>query len=128
MIVDKVVEVLRGDKRILFAYLFGSFVRNKDYANDIDIAVFVKGRIPIGYERRLALKIEKNVKMPVDVVVLNDKPLLLIMEVLRTGKLIFSRDERARVKFETRMLPLIFDFDELMKEYDRKRLERYGAR
>ena len=50
------------------------------------------------------------------------------MEVLRTGKLIFSRDERARVKFETRMLPLIFDFDELMKEYDRKRLERHGAR
>ncbi len=128
MIIDKVVEVLRRDRRILFAYLFGSFVRNREYAKDIDIAVYVKGKIPLRYEQKLALEIEKNVKKPVDVIVLNDKPLLIIMEVLRTGKLIFSRDEKARVNFETHMLPIIFDFNELMKEYDRRRLERYGDR
>ena len=47
MIVDKVVEVLRRDRRISFAYLFGSFVRNRDYTNDIDVAVYMRERIVV---------------------------------------------------------------------------------
>ena len=74
------------------------------------------------------MKIEKAVKKPVDVIALNDKPLLIVAEILRNGKLIFSRDERERVKFETFTLSNFLDFSNLMREYDEKRFERYGIR
>jgi hypothetical protein len=50
---------------------------------------------------------------------------LIISEVLRNGKLIFSRDEKCRVKFETASLSNILSFNELMKEFEKRRFERY---
>jgi predicted nucleotidyltransferase len=121
----KIREILQKEKNVLFAYLFGSYVLLPEYANDIDIAVYLK-RLTKKYEIRLAMKIEKAIKKETEVIALNDKPLIVIAEVLRTGKLIYSRSEKDRVDFETRVLPEIFGFNELMKEFDEKRFERYG--
>jgi predicted nucleotidyltransferase len=121
----KIREILKKDKNVLFAYLFGSYVLSPEYANDIDIAVYLK-KLTKKYEIKLAMKIEKAIKKETEVIALNDKPLIVIAEVLRTGKLIYSRSEKDRVDFETRVLPEIFDFNELMKEFDEKRFERYG--
>jgi len=121
----KIREILQKEKNVLFAYLFGSYVLLPEYANDIDIAVYLK-RPTKKYEIRLAMKIEKAIKKETEVIALNDKPLIVIAEVLRTGKLIYSRSEKDRVDFETRVLPEIFDFNELMKEFDEKRFDRYG--
>ena len=125
--IERIREVLRGERKVVFAYLYGSYVRNKRYAKDIDIAIFVKGRPSLSFERKLGLKISKIVGKDVEVVTLNDKPLLFISEVLRNCRLVFSRDERTRIDYETRMLSRIQDFNELMKEYDSKRFERYGV-
>jgi len=108
--------------------LFGSSLQKPEYSNDMDIAIFVKNKPKPRYELELGLKIEKEIKKPVDVIVLNDKPLLIISEVLRNGKLIFSRDDERRVKFETANLSNILSFNELMKEFERRRFERYGIR
>jgi len=124
---DKIRGVLKKEKNVLFAYLFGSYATSPEYANDIDIAVYLK-RLTPKCEINLAMKIEKEIKKETEVIALNDKPLIIIAEVLRTGKLIFSRDEKKRVDFETRILPEIFDFNELMREFDEKRFERYGVR
>lgn len=124
--IQKIRKILEKEKGIAFVYVFGSYLINPEYSNDIDIAVFVKKEVKPDYELELALKIEKEIKKSVDVIVLNSKPLLLISEVLRSGKLILSRDDRLRVNFETSMLSNIFDFNELMKKFDQKRFERYG--
>jgi predicted nucleotidyltransferase len=125
---SKIRKILKKEKQIAFAYLFGSYLKNPEYSNDIDIAIFVKNKPKLGYELELSLKIEKEIKKSVEIIVLNDKPLLIISEVLRNGKLIFSRDEKSRVKFETENLSNILSFNELMKEFDRMRFERYGIR
>lgn len=125
--IEEIKKVLKKERKVVFAYLYGSSVRNKKYAKDVDIAVFVKGKVAPNFERRLGRKISEKIGKDVEVVVMNDKPLLFISEVLRNCKLIFSRDEKARVEYETSMLPQIQDFNELMKEYDKKRLERYGV-
>jgi uncharacterized protein len=125
---SKIRKILKKEKQIAFAYLFGSYLQNPEYSNDIDIAIFVKNKPKLGYELELSLKIEKEIKKSVEIIVLNDKPLLIISEVLRNGKLIFSRDEKSRVKFETENLSNILSFNELMKEFDRMRFERYGIR
>jgi len=126
--IEKIRKVLSREKKVEFAYLFGSFVKSRKYAHDIDIAVYVKGRIPADFERKLALKLEEAVGKAVDVVVLNDKPILLTGEVLRSSKLIFSKNEKLRVRFETEKISEYLAFNELMKEYDKMRSERYGIR
>ncbi|MDT7858464.1 MAG: nucleotidyltransferase domain-containing protein [Candidatus Aenigmarchaeota archaeon] len=42
-IIRKIAEVLEKEKKVAFAYLFGSFLSNK-YSKDIDLAVYVKGK------------------------------------------------------------------------------------
>jgi predicted nucleotidyltransferase len=125
---SKIRKILEKEKNVVFAYLFGSSLQRPEYSNDIDIAIFVKNKPKPGYELEVGLKIEKAVKKLVDVIILNDKPLLIISEVLRNGKLIFSRDEKCRVKFETASLSNILSFNELMKEFEKRRFERYGIR
>jgi len=126
--INSIKNVLKKERNVAFAYLYGSFLKNPEYANDIDIAIFLKKKASANYERKLALKIEKEIKKPVDVISLNEKPLLVISEVLTNGKLIFSKDDKLRINFETRMMPDILNFNELMKEFDKKRLERYGIK
>ena len=89
------------------------------------MAIFVKGKVPPRYTLKLALRMERETKIPVDVIALNDQTLLLVSEVLRCGKLVFSRNEKERASYETYRLAEILDFNELMKEFERKRFERY---
>ena len=129
-LLEKICEVLK-ERQVLFAYLFGSFARNefrKD--SDVDIAVYVKDykKLPLNFERRLSLKIEKRIGREVDIIVINDKPLSILSEILKHGKVIFSRDERERVRFETFMLGEIQYYNEVMKVFDEARLKKYGIR
>jgi len=125
---QKIRKVLKNEKEVVFAYLFGSALRHPEYSEDVDIAIFVKGKVKPGYELELALKVEREIKKPTEIVLLNDKPPLIISEVLRNCRLIFSRNERVRVKFETSALREILDLNELMNEFDKMRFERYGVR
>jgi predicted nucleotidyltransferase len=124
-IIRKIAEVLKKEKKVVFAYLFGSFLSSK-YANDIDLAVYVKGKVAANFEARLALKLEKEIGKEFDVFVINDKPTLFLSEVFRRGKLVFSRDENLRVRFETEKLPEVLEYNELMRRFDEKRFEKYG--
>ena len=58
--IRKIREVLKKEKAVVFAYLYGSFVRNEKYAKDIDIAVFVRGKTSLNFERRLAMEISER--------------------------------------------------------------------
>ena len=124
-IIRKVVEVLKKEKKVVFAYLFGSFLSSK-YPNDIDLAVYVKGKVDVNFEVRLALKLEKKIGKEFDVFVINDKPTLFLSEVFRRGKLVFLLDENLRAKFETEKLPEVLEYNELIKQFDEKRFEKYG--
>ncbi len=48
-------------------------------------------------------------------------------EIFRKGKLIFSRDEKLRVKFETFKLAEVLEYNELMKCFDERRFGKYGV-
>jgi len=113
MLEKKIKDVLKKDKNIVFAYVYGSFGRGEREFSDIDIAVFVK-RVPercVEYENKLAIKLEKLIKKPVEVRVMNKLPLLLTSRIIKEGKLIFSRDEKQSVKFETIMMSMYLDYD-----------------
>ncbi len=129
---EKVYQILKEElskhRSIVFAYVFGSFVKYSEYAKDIDIAVFVSGKIRRNFERELSLLLSRKLGKEVEVFVLNDKPLLFLSEVFRNCKLVFSRDERKRIAFESFVLPEIQDFNELIRIYNEARCKRYGIR
>lgn len=101
---DALKDVLAAHDDVAFAYLFGSVAKGRARpTSDIDVAVwFAPEPDPVAaLDRALELggELEAAVRRPVDVVVLNHAPLGLAHEVLRHGRLLFCRDERARVRF-----------------------------
>ena len=128
MLEEKIRKTLEKERNILFAYIFGSYARGEARENsDIDIAIYVK-RVPkdiFKYESKIASKIEKEIKKQVEVRVLNKLPSLLQSRIMKEGKLVFSKNEKERIKFETFAMSNYLDFSYLMKEYNKIRTKRF---
>lgn len=123
----KIADVLGSHSEILFAYIYGSMARGMTHKkSDVDIGIFLEKSFnpePL-YGEEIAEEIERSAGLQnVEVVVLNGKPLRFLNQVLRYGKLVFSRAEKARVGFETYVTKAYIDFLPHYLEYDRKRLE-----
>ncbi len=130
---ENIIKVLENESDILFAYLFGSYAKGTHgEKSDIDIAIYLKDegileRDPL-YPSRLAIKIEKALdeKKAVDVSVLNGSTLVFRSQVLRYGKLLYSKDEKKRIKFETSSLAQYYDFKPYLEMYNAARRARLG--
>lgn len=104
--------IFRRREEVIAAYLFGSTVMEITHnESDVDIAVLVdEGKKeemdrtePYGYEAGMVAELSKALGTDrVDLVVLNGAPPLLAHQVISKGKLLFSRDDRARTAFEVR--------------------------
>lgn len=105
----QIIEVLENHPSILFAYLYGSAIKGKEF-NDIDIAVFLKPDSN-PYIISADLKIELSEKIGInldtfDIRVINDLvkhgdvlSLLYLKNVLENGMLIVDKDEHLRTSF-----------------------------
>jgi predicted nucleotidyltransferase len=105
--VETISKVLEKEPDILFAYLFGSYAKGiQDKKSDIDIAIYLKDeklleKDPL-YPSRIAVEIEKELagNRTLDVRILNGSTLRFRNQVLRYGKLLFSRDETNMISSE----------------------------
>ena len=124
----KVTGKLEKDKRVIFAYLYGSAARGTmGEDSDLDIAVFLENpkQDPL-LEADISLELEQTLDRGVDVRIINHAPAIFINQVLKEGILLFSRDEPLRINFVVRNINEYLDFLPIINEYDKKRLERYG--
>jgi predicted nucleotidyltransferase len=99
--VENITRALEKEPEVLFAYLFGSYAKGiQDDKSDIDIAIYIPDETILEkdplYPSRLAIKLEKAraEKRTLDVRVLNGSTLRFRSQVLRYGKLLFSKDEK----------------------------------
>ena len=123
-VIREIVEILRGMPEILFAYVHGSFL--KDRFRDVDVAVYLGGN----YDKKSILKeelkleelLEREIEYPVDVRVLNNAPLSFRFNVIKHGELIFSRDENRRSTFEALTISEYHDFAHFRRVYMREAL------
>jgi predicted nucleotidyltransferase len=104
---------LEKEEPILFAYLHGSFAEERPF-RDIDIAVFVDGsRISkaraLDFEMSISLRLEKIIKMPIDVKIINYAP-LAFQFYSTAGRLLICNEDDLRVDFLTTMRSIYFDF------------------
>ena len=78
-------RALESVKGILFAYVHGGFVK-RELFRDVDVAVWIgEHEDPFKYEVDLSSKVEVELKVPVDIHVLNEAPVTFKYAVFTGG-------------------------------------------
>ncbi len=128
-------EILLENKEIIASYLYGS-VLYSDLYEDIDVGLLISDSFKpkLMYEAKIAGKLEKKLRdtfgeiKPVDVRILNDKPLRFLFSMLKNSKIICSSDETKRIKFEAEVMKEYLDIKPHFEIYDKMRELRYANR
>jgi len=119
-------KLFEEDSRVQVAYLFGSRSRGSYTSkSDTDIAVLLS-ELPenmLDYYLSSIDMLSTVLGDRVDLVVLNTASSLLRHQVLKWGRVIYSRDETVRVKFEARSEREYLDFNWYRERYDKALLE-----
>ena len=118
-IVQEITDLLSAEEQIVFAYLHGSFQEGLPF-RDIDLAVFITDTLPkeqLDYELKLEEKIEHNIKLPVDLKVINNAPPTFCYMVIKKGQELLVRDDSKRVEFEVATLNRYFDILPFRQRY-----------
>ena len=118
-----------ADSGVLFAYLFGSVARGRNRpGSDVDVAVYLEPSV--APERFLDVRLCLTERVAVaaglgniDLLILNEAPLYLVGRAIQERVVLYSRDEPARVHFESRCLREFFDFELHARPLDRKFLQ-----
>ena len=96
-ILAQIRSILQKRPEVVFAYCHGTFLaENKIKFRDIDIALYLKDdfkKETFNYEQEIVELLEKKIKYPVEVKILNVTPFYFLNNVFRTGKLLFSRND-----------------------------------
>lgn len=99
------------------AYLAGSLSSRTSFGHlsDVDIAILLMDQIKsdqfLDYQLYFFSELAKRLESEtIDVVILNQASLLLKLQVIKYGQILFSRDEKQRVSFETRAVMDYLDF------------------
>jgi predicted nucleotidyltransferase len=129
--VKEISRCLSGVEDLLLGYLYGSFLVRNDF-NDIDIGLLVAGeRTPyelFKYAMKIASDLERCItpRCEVDLRVLNTAPVEFQYEVVKTGQVVFARDENVRVAFEADVLAKYLDLKYLYDRMNRALLAPVG--
>jgi len=114
---EKLSRLLMQEPSVVFAYLFGSFLESSSF-RDLDLALFVDPTvIPnlVSFEQNLGTKLELSIRLPVDLVLLNEAPLSLKFHITK-GHLLFSQDENVRLQFLERTWIQYWDFQHIRRQ------------
>ena len=111
---------------ILIAYIYGSYLKGQ-YYNDIDIGIIIQDDFePFTlYEPRISRYFDKYLHENIDVRILNHKPLRFLYNLLKNSKVLFSRDENKRIKFECKVVKEYLDIKPHHIMYNEMRRLRY---
>jgi hypothetical protein len=126
---ETIKRVLTHHPEVLIAYLYGS--RVKGYStpeSDVDLGILIEenyNTFPL-YPEQLSGEIMKETgySMDVDIRILNHRNSRFVYTVIKEGELIYCRDEKRRVEFETEATRKYLDFKHIHEEYDAMRRQR----
>jgi len=120
---EKVIQIISSHflqqyDEILAVYIFGSFISERHFS-DIDVGIITAMDLnkPLDFELKLENRLEKLIKYPVDVRILNRAPISFSQNVFRTGRVIIDKNPNMRADFEGRILKQYFDFSPFQQRY-----------
>jgi len=122
--IDLLTDLLTEDSNTIFAYLFGSLVKNKKKPlSDVDLGVYVKNIKKLDY-LSFYEKISNILRTDeIDLVVLNTAPISLTGRILQKRKILIDKNPFLRHRYESRILREFFDFSIKEREILQR---RYG--
>ena len=113
------------------AYLAGTLSNRASFGHltDIDIAILLMDQIKsdqfLDYQLYFFSELAKRLGSDsIDVMILNQASLLLKLQVIKYGQILYSRDEKQRVSFETKAVMDYLDF----KKFDDIQNQALGRR
>lgn len=109
---------------IAAAWLFGSVARGTArVGSDVDVGVLFQEDPPRtleGYRFDLEAELERLLRIPVQLVVMNRAPVDLTRRILRDGKLLVNQDPSRRIRFEVRTRNEYWDLEPYLRLYRRQ--------
>jgi len=115
------------------AYLAGALSNRTSFGHlsDVDIAILLMDQIKadqfLDYQLYFFSELAKRLESEsIDIVILNQASLLLKLQVIKYGQILYSRDEKQRVIFETKAVMDYLDFkkfDEIQNQALSRRLQ-----
>lgn len=121
-------EAAYADLPVVFAYLYGSRAAGRPRPDsDVDIAVLLDDTTGTESFHRLASRCSDALAAAsgvggIETTVLNDAPIRFLGRVLRQRVVLYSRDEPARVAYESRIGRMADDVEVWASELDRELL------
>ena len=113
-IVDRVVEDLKKYPEVVAIVLYGSYAKGKEKPlSDIDIAVILK-------DQNLEAEVSSFSSNILDVVPFHRLPLYIQFEVLKYGKVLFSRDREYFMDVKKKTLRDYLEMSYLYKRMSRR--------
>ncbi|MFQ6062787.1 MAG: nucleotidyltransferase domain-containing protein [Methanosarcinales archaeon] len=114
-LLKKLKKHLKKIENLEFAYVHGSFVELEEF-RDIDVAIWVKDpENAFYYAVRVSMNLEIELKMKIDVHVLNEAPITFRYNVYKRGILLFSKNDRLRLEEEIKISMMYFDLEQLKR-------------
>lgn len=108
-------NIFMKNKKIVFVYVFGSFVSKGTY-NDIDFAIYLSdGEIDTFEYLDLKRELMDISSKEIDIVILNEVSPIIKHEVFRYGIRLFSRNDEIESNFVVHSL---FEYEDMKKYYD----------
>lgn len=110
--------IIAVEARVRFAYLFGSVAAGANRPDsDVDVAVMLEPRGTLLDDAAMHDRLADAITgIQLDLVVLKDAPLWLKFRAVG-GRMLFSRDERARIADRERVEKEFLDFKPYYEEY-----------
>jgi len=122
---ERLREVLAADRRVAFAFVFGSFSEDRPF-HDIDVGVClespglsVPGTAAIPAFSDLEGRLTDAAGYPVDLVVIDGRPVTFLYHVFR-GELVTARDEAQVTRALERTMREYFDIAPLLRQATRE--------
>jgi hypothetical protein len=129
----RLLEFMSGQEYIKLAYLFGSVAKGKEgKLSDVDIAVFLDESLSKKEIFNLQLKVISELTSilktdRVDLIVMNNAPLLLKYNIIRYGK-ILKDDKEIKIKVESGILSDYLDMKYYIDRHTNLAIKRIAKR
>jgi len=114
--VERIIHYFKGTDEVSTLYIFGSLGKGKTTGeSDIDIAVLIDEsklqRRNFELLKRKYYAASPTFSMrPVDIVIFNTAPPFLKHQILKTGRILFDKNRRLRVRFTERAITEYLDY------------------
>jgi len=119
---ENIADFLKKEANVKLAYIFGSYgTKYQNTYSDLDLAVFFDDPPDMSEQMELAARLELKLgKYDIDLINLNNVELAFKYEVVRSGKLIYSRDEIETAEFKEEVLKFGPDAEEIKYKFQQE--------